>query len=65
MVVQLRKVQLERWMVADEMVMEEGDVDCWAKPRREPAVDEQSMDGQASFVEDAEYATELEWQVVD
>ena len=47
-------------MVADEMVMEEVDVECWAKPRREPAVDEQSMDGQASFVEDAEYATELE-----
>ena len=65
MVVQLLKVQLERQTVADEMVMEEVDVGCWAKPRREQAVDEQSVDGQASFVEDAERATELEWQVAD
>ena len=42
------------------MAMDEVDVECWTKARKEQAVDEQSGDEQASFVEDAEYATELE-----
>ena len=54
MVVHLLKVQFESVVEADGMAMEEVDVECWTEARREQAVDEQSVDEQASFVEDAE-----------
>ena len=56
MVVHLLKVQFESAVEADGMAMEEVDVECWTEARREQAVDEQSVDEQASFVEDAGYA---------
>ena len=54
MVVHLLKVQLESVVEAFGMAMDEVDVECWTKARKEQAVDEQSGDEQASFVEDAE-----------
>ena len=60
MVVHLLKVQFESVTEADVRAMEEVDVECWTEARREQAVDEQ-----ASFVEDAECAMQLEWQVAD
>ena len=59
-VVQLLKVQLWRHKVADGTWMEEVAVGWLAKPRMKQVVDEQ-----ASFVEDAGCASELEWQVAD
>ena len=47
------------------MALEEVDVDCLTGAHREQAVDELTVDEQASFVEDAECATGLEWQVAD
>ena len=53
MVVDRLKVLFEKVVEADGMAMDEVDVEWWTKARREQAVDEQSVDGQASFVEDA------------
>ena len=47
------------------MTVDEVYVKCWTEAHKEQAVDELTVDEQASFVGDAECAIELEWQVAD
>ena len=58
MVVLLLKVQFECGGEADEMAMAE--VECLTEAHGGQAVDELSVDEQASFAGDAEYAMQLE-----